>query len=65
VRFTLDWLLMLTAATAAACSSDTGPSDGNGTPGTVTVGNILFKSGHNSTQNPAHGDAMTGTMVVQ
>ena len=64
MRSTLHWLLMLTAATAAACSSDTGPSDGNGAPGTVTVGNIFFKSGHNGTQNPAVDTVAAGTTVT-
>jgi plastocyanin len=65
MRSTLHWLLMLTAATAAACSSDdSGPSDGNGAAGTVTVGNIFFKSGHNSTQNPAIDTVAAGTTVT-
>jgi plastocyanin len=66
MRYTLHWLLMLTAATAAACSSDdSGPSDGgNGAAGAVTVGNIFFRSGHNSTQNPAIDTVAAGTTVT-
>jgi plastocyanin len=64
MRSTLHLLLMLTAATAAACSSDSGPNDGNGAAGTVTVGNIFFKSGHNSTQNPAVDTVAAGTTVT-
>ena len=64
MRSTLHLLLMLTAAAAAACSSDTAPNDGNGAAGTVTVGNIFFKSGHNSTQNPAVDTVAAGTTVT-
>jgi plastocyanin len=65
MRSTLHVLLMLTAATAAACSSDTAPNDGGGgAAGTVTVGNIFFKSGHNSTQNPAVDTVAAGTAVT-
>jgi plastocyanin len=71
MRSTLHWLLMLTAVTAAACSSDdSGPTDGNGgnggngAAGAVTVGNIFFRSGHNSTQNPAIDTVAAGTTVT-
>jgi plastocyanin len=66
MRSTLHVLLMLTAATAAACSSDTAPTDGGGggAAGTVTVGNIFFRSGHNSTQNPAVDTVAAGTTVT-
>jgi plastocyanin len=65
MRSTLHWLLMLTAATAAACSSDSEPNDGgNGAAGAVTVGNIFFRSGHNSTQNPAIDTVAAGTTVT-
>jgi plastocyanin len=63
MRSTLHLLLMLTAATAAACSSSTAPNNG-GAAGTVTVGNIFFKSGHNSTQNPAVDTVAAGTTVT-
>jgi plastocyanin len=57
---------MFTAATAAACSSDSEPNDdgGGGAAGTVTVGNIFFRSGHNSTQNPAVDTVAAGTTVT-
>jgi plastocyanin len=66
MRSSLTWLLMITAAAAAACSdSDTGPDDdGDGTVGTVTVGNIFFRSDHNSTQNPAVDTVAAGTTVT-
>jgi plastocyanin len=65
MRSKLNWLLMVGAAAAAACSSDNNqPSDGGGTPGTVTVGNIFFKSGNNSTQNPAIDTVAAGTTVT-
>jgi plastocyanin len=71
MRSTLHWLLMLTAVTAAACSSDdSGPTDGNGgnggngAAGAVTVGNIFFRSGHNSTQNPAIDTVAAGATVT-
>jgi plastocyanin len=68
MRFTFHWLLILTAASAAACSSDSEPNDGGGggggAAGTVTVGNILFKSGHNGTQNPAIDTVAAGTTVT-
>jgi plastocyanin len=64
MRSAFYWLLVFTAATAAACSSNTSPSDGNGAAGTVTVGNIFFKSGHNGTQNPAVDTVAAGTTVT-
>lgn len=70
MRFRLNWLLILTAASAAACGDDNGPSDGNGgnggggPVGTVTVGDIFFKSGHNGTQNPAVDTVAAGATVT-
>lgn len=70
MRFRLNWLLILTAAAAAACGDDNGPSDGNGgnggggPVGTVTVGDIFFKSGHNGTQNPAVDTVAAGATVT-
>jgi plastocyanin len=64
MRSTLHLLLLLTAATAVACSSNTAPTDGHGAAGIVTVGNIFFKSGHNSTQNPAVDTVAAGTTVT-
>jgi plastocyanin len=72
MRSTFHWLLIFTAAATAACGSDTAPNDGNGgnggggggAVGTVTVGNIFFKSGHNGTQNPAVDTVAAGTTVT-
>jgi len=70
MRTKLNWLLILGAAAVAACSSDNtapvigGGGGGGGTPGTVTVGNIFFKSGNNSTQNPAIDTVAVGTTVT-
>ncbi len=68
MRSTLHWLLIFSAAAAAACSSDSEPNDGDGgnggAAGTVTVGNIFFRSGHNSTQNPAIDTVAAGTTVT-
>jgi plastocyanin len=67
MRSTLHWFLIFTAAAAAACSSDSEPNDGGnggGAAGTVTVGNIFFRSGHNSTQNPAIDTVAAGTTVT-
>ena len=70
MRSRFHWLLIFTAAATAACGSDTGPNDGNGgnggggPVGTVTVGNIFFKSGHNGTQNPAVDTVAAGTTVT-
>jgi plastocyanin len=67
MRSTFHWLLLFSAAAAAACGSDTAPNDGNGgggAVGTVTVGNIFFRSGHNGTQNPAVDTVAAGTTVT-
>jgi plastocyanin len=70
MRSTLHWLLILSAATVVACSSDSEPNDGNGgnggggAAGTVTLGNIFFRSGHNGTQNPAIDTVAAGTTVT-
>jgi plastocyanin len=67
MRSTLHWFLIFTAAAAAACSSDSEPNDGGnggGAAGTVTVGNIFFRSGHNGTQNPAVDTVAAGTTVT-
>ena len=69
MRSKLNWLLMVAAATVAACSSNsTSPSDGGGgrggNPGTVTVGNIFFQSGHNGTKNPAVDTVAAGATVT-
>lgn len=63
----LRWLILAAAAASAACSSSsTGPSSGGGggAPGTVTVGNIFFPSGHNGTKNPALDTVAVGTTVT-
>ena len=70
MRSMFHWLLIFSAAAAAACGDDTSPNDGNGgnggggAVGTVTVGNIFFRSGHNGTQNPAVDTVAAGTTVT-
>lgn len=70
MRSTLHWFLIFTAAATVACSSDSEPNDGGngggggGAVGTVTVGNIFFRSGHNGTQNPAVDTVAAGTTVT-
>ncbi len=65
MRSKLNWLLMVAAATAVGCSSKTTqPNGGGGPPGTVTVGNIFFQSGHNGTQNPAVDTVAVGATVT-
>ncbi len=62
------WMLLAAALVTGACSSDnnggTGPGTGGGAVGTVTVGNILFQSGHNGTQNPAIDTVAAGATVT-
>jgi plastocyanin len=72
MRITRTWMLAGAAAVALGCSSGgtTGPSmggnggGGGGAPGTVTVGNIFFRSGHNGTQNPAQDTVTVGQTVT-
>ena len=71
MRMRLHWLLLAAALTTGACgSSTTSPSGpgtgggGGGAVGTVTVGNIFFRSGHNGTTNPAVDTVAAGTTVT-
>lgn len=55
------------AAIALGCSGgdNTGPNNGGGgAVSTVTVGNILFRSGHNGTTNPAQDTVPAGQTVT-
>jgi plastocyanin len=68
-RFSLALLALV--GVAGACGGDSnndggpsGPGPVNGPAGTVTVGNIFFKSGHNGTQNPAVDTVSAGTTVT-
>lgn len=70
-RSTRTWLLATVAAVAFGCSdSSTSPTDGGtggtgGAPaGSIMVGNIFFRSGHNGTQNPAVDTVAAGTTVT-
>ena len=63
------WLLSAAAISAIACSSSStmGPTNGGGgggAVGTVIIGNIFFKSGHNGTSNPAVDTIPAGTAVT-
>jgi plastocyanin len=71
MRIQLHWLLLAAAVTTGACGSDTNAPSGPGTGGggggavgTVTVGNIFFRSGHNGTTNPAVDTVAAGTTVT-
>ncbi|MEO7987398.1 MAG: plastocyanin/azurin family copper-binding protein [Gemmatimonadales bacterium] len=71
MRMRLHWLLLAAALTTGACGSGTtspsGPGTGGGgggAAGTVTVGNIFFRSGHNGTTNPAVDTVAAGTTVT-
>ncbi len=71
MRITRTWMLAGAAAVAIGCSSGgtTAPSmggggGGGGAVGTVTVGNIFFQSGHNSTSNPAQDTVAAGQTVT-
>ena len=64
------WILAAAIATQLACSNTYSPSGGvsggvgGGAVGTVTVGNIFFRSGHNGSQNPAVDTIAAGTSVT-
>jgi manganese oxidase len=64
------WLLAAAAAAVIGCSDDsTSPADGgnggSGAPaGSITIGDIFFRSEHNGTQNPAVDTVTAGTAVT-
>src|SRR6266849_10319935 len=56
---------IVSAALVAACGGVTSPGGGGGGPvGNVTVGNILFRSVRNSSQNPAVDTIAAGDSVT-
>ncbi len=68
MRMAIIGLVLVAAAGLGACSdstgSDNGNGPGNGTPGTVIVGNDFFRSGNNGTQNPAVDTVAAGARVT-
>ncbi len=56
---------IVSAALVAACGGVTSPGGGGGGPvGDVTVGNILFRSVRNGTQNPAVDTIAAGDSIT-
>ena len=60
---------LLALAALAGCKSPTyggggGGGGGGGPAGEIVVGNILFKSAHNGTQNPAIDSVAVGSTVT-
>ena len=56
---------IVSAALVAACGGVTSPGGGGGGPvGNVTVGNILFRSVRNGTQNPAVDTIAAGDSIT-
>src|SRR6266581_3676812 len=58
---------LLALAALAGCSSPTyggGSGGGGGPSGEIIVGNILFKSAHNGSQNPAIDSVAVGSTVT-
>ena len=59
---------LLALAALASCSSPTygggGGGGGGGPAGEIIVGNILFKSAHNGSQNPAIDSVAVGSTVT-
>ena len=69
------WIVMSALSALAACSGPTSPygggggtggvnSGGGGPAGQVVVGNTLFRSSHNGTQNPAVDTVAAGNSVT-
>ncbi|HXL53987.1 MAG TPA: plastocyanin/azurin family copper-binding protein [Gemmatimonadales bacterium] len=55
---------IVSAALVAACGGVTSPGGGGGPVGNVTVGNILFRSVRNGTQNPAVDTIAAGDSIT-
>jgi len=59
------WIVATVLLSLAACGGVTSPDGGGGDPvGQVTVGDILFRSAHNGTQNPAVDTIVAGSSVT-
>jgi plastocyanin len=59
------WIVAIALFSLAACGGVTSPGGGGGGPvGNVTVGNILFRSVHNGSQNPAVDTIAAGDSIT-
>ena len=62
------WIVATVLLSLAACGGVTSPDGGGGgggdPVGQVTVGDILFRSAHNGTQNPAVDTIVAGSSVT-
>ena len=57
-------LIVSALVAVAACKAVTSPDGGGGPAGDVIVGNIFYKSAHNSSQNPAVDTIAAGDSVT-
>ncbi len=58
------WIVAVALFSLAACGGVTSPGGGGGPVGNVTVGNILFRSVRNGTQNPAVDTIAAGDSIT-
>jgi plastocyanin len=58
------WIVAIALFSLAACGGVTAPGAGGGPVGNVTVGNILFRSVHNGSQNPAVDTIAAGDSIT-
>ena len=59
------WTATVTLSSLAACGGVTSPAGGGGGPvGNVTVGNILFRSVRNGSENPAVNTIAAGDSIT-
>src|SRR2546430_10711201 len=59
------WIVAVALFSLAACGGVTSPGGGGGGPvGNVTVGNILFRSVRNGSQNPAVDTIAAGDSIT-
>src|SRR5260221_6005724 len=58
------WIVAVALFSLAACGGVISPGGGGGPVGNVTVGNILFRSVRNGTQNPAVDTIAAGDSIT-